>query len=72
MTCFMNSRPQNSFDIAGISVLGRGGYFDKVQRGWMMERQTFLLSIEDPQDTGQSFRVMRTACTFDLHFELTL
>lgn len=44
----------DSYDIAGVSVLGRGGYFDKVERGWMQERQTFLLSIEDPQDPGGS------------------
>ena len=42
-----------NYDEVGISIRRGGYYYSKRQRGWLRERQNFLLSIEDPQDKGQ-------------------
>ena len=39
-----------NYDEVGITIRRGGGYFSKRRRGWIMNNQTFLLSIEDPQD----------------------
>jgi non-canonical poly(A) RNA polymerase PAPD5/7 len=39
-----------NYDEAGISLRGRGGYFNKHDKGWFRPNQPYLLSIEDPND----------------------
>lgn len=41
---------QFNFFNTGISVLGNGSYFSKIERGWIDPEQPFLASIEDPND----------------------
>ncbi|KAG8918477.1 hypothetical protein FRC02_002341 [Tulasnella sp. 418] len=36
------------YDNVGISVRNGGSYFQKQDRGWLKEKQPYLLSIEDP------------------------
>ena len=38
-----------SYDDTGIMTSDGGGYFSKLERGWM-QQQSFRLSIEDPAD----------------------
>lgn len=42
------------YDDTGISLRDGGYYYSKEGRGWSNERQRYLLSIEDPQDTCPS------------------
>ena len=39
-----------NYDQAGITLKGRGGYFNKHDKGWYRPQQPYLLSIEDPND----------------------
>lgn len=39
-----------NYDQAGITLKGRGGYFNKHDKGWFRPQQPYLLSIEDPND----------------------
>lgn len=39
-----------NYDQAGITLRGRGGYFNKHDKGWFRPQQPYLLSIEDPND----------------------
>jgi DNA polymerase sigma len=43
-----------NFSDVGISVLEGGTYFTKESRGWGDPTRRFLLSIEDPCDTGET------------------
>ena len=43
-----------NFNEAGISLRGRGGYFNKHDKGWFRANQPYLLSIEDPNDPSSS------------------
>lgn len=38
------------YDECIVSVRGRGGYYNKRQRGWSDARKPFMLSVEDPHD----------------------
>lgn len=38
------------YDRTGISIRGRGGYFDKQARGWLEPAKPFMFAIEDPND----------------------
>ena len=42
-----------NYDDVGLSIRRGGFYYNKVARGWKRAGQTFLLSIEDPQDRGE-------------------
>ncbi|KAG8953022.1 hypothetical protein FRC03_011941 [Tulasnella sp. 419] len=39
-----------NYELAGISIVDGGSYFNKVDRGWLLPKQTYLLSVEDPLD----------------------
>lgn len=39
-----------NYDEAGITLRGKGGYFNKHDKGWWRPQQPYLLSIEDPND----------------------
>lgn len=57
-----------NFDEAGISIRGRGGYFNKHNKGWFRPNQPYLLSIEDPNDpsndvSGGSHNIIRVRQT---------
>lgn len=43
-----------NYDEAGITLRGRGGYFNKHNKGWYRPNQPYLLSIEDPNDPSGS------------------
>lgn len=43
------------YDETGISLREGGYYYSKEDKGWSNERQRYLLSIEDPQDTCAYF-----------------
>jgi len=43
-----------NYDQAGITLRGRGGYFNKHDKGWYRPGQPYLLSIEDPNDPSAS------------------
>lgn len=45
---------QFNFFNTGISVLGNGSYFSKIERGWIDPEQPFLAAIEDPNDESMS------------------
>ncbi|KAH8922271.1 Nucleotidyltransferase [Atractiella rhizophila] len=52
-----------------VSLLGRGKYFSKMERGWWNERKSTLLSIEDPNDPSNdissgSYNIIRVRQTF--------
>ncbi|KAH8925232.1 Nucleotidyltransferase [Atractiella rhizophila] len=58
-----------NYDACGISLLGRGKYFSKMERGWWNERKSTLLSIEDPNDPSNdissgSYNIIRVRQTF--------
>ncbi|GAA5910729.1 hypothetical protein JCM5296_000482 [Sporobolomyces johnsonii] len=58
-----------NFDEAGITLRGRGGYFNKHDKGWYRPAQPYLLSIEDPNDpqndvSGGSHNILRVRQTF--------
>lgn len=42
-----------NYDEVGISIRRGGFYFSKRERGWVRAGQSYLLSIEDPQDRGE-------------------
>lgn len=42
-----------NYDDVGISIRRGGYYYSKRQRGWTRPGQSYLLSIEDPQDRGE-------------------
>ncbi|GAA6061089.1 hypothetical protein JCM10212_006290 [Sporobolomyces blumeae] len=57
-----------NFDEAGITLKGRGGYFNKHDKGWFRNNQPYLLSIEDPNDpqndvSGGSHNIIRVRQT---------
>ncbi|ORY67933.1 hypothetical protein BCR35DRAFT_294786 [Leucosporidium creatinivorum] len=57
-----------NFDEAGITLRGRGGYFNKHDKGWWRANQPYLLSIEDPNDpsndvSGGSHNIIRVRQT---------
>ncbi|GAA5912761.1 uncharacterized protein JCM6883_006225 [Sporobolomyces salmoneus] len=57
-----------NFDEAGITLKGRGGYFNKHDKGWFRQNQPYLLSIEDPNDpsndvSGGSHNIIRVRQT---------
>ncbi|GAA6012314.1 hypothetical protein JCM10207_002800 [Rhodosporidiobolus poonsookiae] len=57
-----------NFDEAGITLRGRGGYFNKHDKGWYRPQQPYLLSIEDPNDpqndvSGGSHAIIRVRQT---------
>jgi len=39
-----------NYDDVGISLRDGGNYYNKAERGWKNGRQSYLLSVEDPQD----------------------
>ncbi|GAA5961950.1 hypothetical protein JCM8115_001624 [Rhodotorula mucilaginosa] len=58
-----------NYDQAGITLKGRGGYFNKHDKGWYRPQQPYLLSIEDPNDpqndvSGGSHAILRVRQTF--------
>jgi non-canonical poly(A) RNA polymerase PAPD5/7 len=42
------------YDVDGISLVRGGSYFQKARKGFYNATKPFLLSIEDPQQPGQS------------------
>ncbi|KAK4056948.1 hypothetical protein OIO90_001848 [Microbotryomycetes sp. JL221] len=63
-----------NYDEAGITLKGRGGYFNKHDKGWYRPNQPYLLSIEDPNDpsndvSGGSHNIIRVRQTFAGAFE---
>lgn len=50
-----------NFDEAGITLRGRGGYFNKHDKGWFRPNQPYLLSIEDPNDPRGSCLPVQSA-----------
>ena len=42
-----------NYDGVGISIRRGGFYYNKASRGWRRPTQSYLLSIEDPQDRGK-------------------
>jgi len=42
-----------NYDLAGISLRGRGGYFNKHDKGWYKSNAPFHLAIEDPNDPSK-------------------
>ncbi|BGO93700.1 hypothetical protein NBRC10512_006581 [Rhodotorula toruloides] len=57
-----------NYDQAGITLRGRGGYFNKHDKGWFRPQQPYLLSIEDPNDpqndvSGGSHAILRVRQT---------
>lgn len=44
-----------NYDEVGISIRRGGFYYSKRSRGWYRGGQAYLLSVEDPQDPGESF-----------------
>ncbi|KAH9465169.1 hypothetical protein Pst134EA_013062 [Puccinia striiformis f. sp. tritici] len=64
-----------NFDRTGISVRKGGYYFVKADRGWVRERQPYLLSIEDPADesndiSGGSHNILSVRSAFSGAFDL--
>ncbi|GAA5856907.1 hypothetical protein JCM8547_008458 [Rhodosporidiobolus lusitaniae] len=58
-----------NYDEAGITLRGRGGYYNKHDKGWFRQQQPYLLSIEDPNDpqndvSGGSHAIIRVRQTF--------
>ncbi|GAA5913438.1 hypothetical protein JCM6882_001961 [Rhodosporidiobolus microsporus] len=58
-----------NYDEAGITLRGRGGYYNKHDKGWWRAQQPYLLSIEDPNDpqndvSGGSHAIIRVRQTF--------
>ncbi|BGP18422.1 hypothetical protein JCM10213_001669 [Rhodosporidiobolus nylandii] len=58
-----------NYDEAGITLRGRGGYYNKHDKGWYRAQQPYLLSIEDPNDpqndvSGGSHAIIRVRQTF--------
>ncbi|GAA5832808.1 hypothetical protein JCM11251_005772 [Rhodosporidiobolus azoricus] len=58
-----------NYDEAGITLRGRGGYYNKHDKGWFRHQQPYLLSIEDPNDpqndvSGGSHAIIRVRQTF--------
>ncbi|WVO14869.1 hypothetical protein L204_102508 [Cryptococcus depauperatus] len=63
-----------NYNDVGLSVRRGGFYFNKASRGWM-KNQSFLLSIEDPQDkdndiSGGSFGIRQVRNTLAGAYEL--
>ncbi|GAA6043310.1 hypothetical protein JCM8097_001178 [Rhodosporidiobolus ruineniae] len=57
-----------NYDEAGITLRGRGGYYNKHDKGWFRHQQPYLLSIEDPNDpqndvSGGSHAIIRVRQT---------
>ncbi|GAA5973474.1 hypothetical protein JCM11641_006482 [Rhodosporidiobolus odoratus] len=57
-----------NYDEAGITLRGRGGYYNKHDKGWYRAQQPYLLSIEDPNDpqndvSGGSHAIIRVRQT---------
>ncbi|GAA5840573.1 hypothetical protein JCM9279_007369 [Rhodotorula babjevae] len=64
-----------NFDQAGITLRGRGGYFNKHDKGWYRPGQPYLLSIEDPNDpkndvSGGSHNIIRVRQTLSGGFDV--
>ncbi len=53
-----------NYDDVGISIRRGGFYYSKASRGWKRAGQTYLLSIEDPQDRGKPVLSYRTELTW--------
>ncbi|GAA5917840.1 hypothetical protein JCM8208_006382 [Rhodotorula glutinis] len=64
-----------NYDQAGITLRGRGGYFNKHDKGWYRPGQPYLLSIEDPNDpkndvSGGSHAIIRVRQTLSGGFDV--
>ncbi|BGP42103.1 hypothetical protein JCM10449v2_006105 [Rhodotorula kratochvilovae] len=64
-----------NYDQAGITLRGRGGYFNKHDKGWYRPGQPYLLSIEDPNDpqndvSGGSHAILRVRQTLSGGFDV--
>ncbi|KAK4700916.1 non-canonical poly(A) RNA polymerase PAPD5/7, partial [Phenoliferia sp. Uapishka_3] len=64
-----------NFNEAGITLRGRGGYFNKHDKGWFRPNQPYLLSIEDPNDpsndvSGGSHNIVRVRQTLAGAFDV--
>ncbi|GAA6048821.1 hypothetical protein JCM3770_003638 [Rhodotorula araucariae] len=64
-----------NYDQAGITLRGRGGYFNKHDKGWYRPGQPYLLSIEDPNDpqndvSGGSHAILRVRQTLAGGFDV--
>ncbi|KAI5481873.1 DNA polymerase sigma subunit [Pseudohyphozyma bogoriensis] len=64
-----------NYNEAGITLRGKGGYFNKHQKGWFRPNQPYLLSIEDPNDisndvSGGSHNILRVRQTLAGAFDL--
>ncbi|SCV71317.1 BQ2448_2905 [Microbotryum intermedium] len=65
---------QFNFDLTGITLRHRGGYFNKHDKGWYRPNQPYLLSIEDPNDplndvSGGSHGIVRVRQTLSGGYE---
>ncbi|KAK4052507.1 hypothetical protein OIV83_002309 [Microbotryomycetes sp. JL201] len=62
------------YDVTGITLRDRGGYFIKHDKGWYRPNQPYLLSIEDPNDpsndvSGGSHNILRVRQTLGGAFD---
>ncbi|KAM0790556.1 hypothetical protein ACM66B_004425 [Microbotryomycetes sp. NB124-2] len=62
------------YDVTGITLRDRGGYFNKHDKGWYRPNQPYLLSIEDPNDpsndvSGGSHNILRVRQTLGGGFD---
>nr|XP_031863646.1 uncharacterized protein CI109_000898 [Kwoniella shandongensis]KAA5530718.1 hypothetical protein CI109_000898 [Kwoniella shandongensis] len=66
-----------NYQEVGLSIRRGGFYYLKSSRGWLRPNQSFLLSIEDPQDrdndiSGGSFGIRQVKATLAGAYELLL
>ncbi|WWC58025.1 uncharacterized protein I303_100560 [Kwoniella dejecticola CBS 10117] len=66
-----------NYQDVGISIRKGGYYYQKTSRGWLRPNQSFLLSVEDPQDrdndiSGGSFGIRQVKNTLAGAYELLL